>query len=325
MSTNNRYTLADLAQEARADEAQMSIIHTIEDTEPLFESAPLIKCNAGNEHLTQIVTKYPKGQTRGFNQGVTPEKGSTKVVKDTTCMTETYNEIDVKIVKMNGNSATWRAKQDQIWVRGLTHSVAERIFQGSKKRDINEFEGLCARYNKINGENVVNAGGDSGELQDIFLVNWGESTAHLICPEGGIGGLTSNFEANVDARDDKNRIFKADRTWYHWDLGLAIPDPAQVVRICNIPLTKALQGRSGYDLIQALIMGTEGLPNDIQPGCAIYMSQKMRAALRLQINATPNVNLTWDEVAGKRVLAWDGIKVHKVDNIVLPSYTTPIK
>ncbi|EJW92816.1 hypothetical protein EVA_19078, partial [gut metagenome] len=67
MSTNNRYTLADLAQEARADEAQMSIVHTIEDTEPLFESAPLIKCNAGNEHLTQIVTKYPKGQTRGFN------------------------------------------------------------------------------------------------------------------------------------------------------------------------------------------------------------------------------------------------------------------
>ena len=71
-------------------------------------------------------------------------------------------------------------------------------------------------------------------------------------------------------------------------------------------------------------MATEGLPNDVLPGCGIYMSQRMRAALRLQINGTENVNLTWEEVAGKRVLNWDGIAVHKVDNIVLPSYKTAI-
>lgn len=326
MSTENRYTLADYAQELRASEADMKLIQTIEDTEPLFKSAPLIKCNAGNEHLTQVVSKYPKGQTRGFNEGVTAEKAGTRVVKDTTCMTETYNEIDVKIVQMNKNSAKWRSTQDQIFVRGLTHSVAERIFQGSKKRDINEFDGLCARYSKINGTNVINAGGTAtdGELQDIFLINWGENTCHLIYPEGGIAGLSSRFEQNVDVRDAKNRVFKADRTWYSWDLGLAIPDPAQVVRICNVPLTKALNGRAGYDIINALIMATEGLPNDVLPGCGIYMSQKMRAALRLQINGTENVNLTWEEVAGKRVLNWDGIAVHKVDNIVLPSYKTAI-
>lgn len=48
MSTENRYTLADYAQELRASEADMKLIQTIEDTEPLFKSAPLIKCNAGN-------------------------------------------------------------------------------------------------------------------------------------------------------------------------------------------------------------------------------------------------------------------------------------
>lgn len=328
MSTENRYTLADYAQVAGLKGVEMQVVQTIEDTEPLFSSAPLQQCNAGNINLTQVVTKYPVGQTRGYNMGVTAEKAATRMVQDSCCMTETYNEIDVEIVKRNNSSARWRALQDQIFVRGLTHSVAERIFCGSKKRDPLEFDGFRARYAKINGENVVDAGGTNsdGELQDIWLINWGVNTVHLIFPEGGVAGLSQQFEGNVDARDAKNRIFKADRTWYRWDLGLAIPDPAQVVRVCNVPIAKALNGRGtgGYDLIKALILATEGLPNDVLPGCGIYMSQKMRSALRLQINDTPNVNLTWDTVAGKKVLNWDGIAVHKVDNIVLPSYTTQI-
>lgn len=330
MSTENRYTLADYAQVAGLKDVEMTMVQTIEDTEPLFGSAPLIQCNSGSINLTQVVTKYPVGQTRGYNMGVTAEKAATRIVQDGTCMTETYNEIDVKIVQMNNNSASWRTKQDQIFVRGLAHSVAERIFCGSKRRDPLEFDGFRARFNKINGENVVDAGGTDadGDLQDLFLVNWGTNTVHLIYPEGGVAGLTQRFEPCVDARDPKNRLFKVDRTWYSWDIGLAVPDPAQVVRVCNIPITKALNGRDpdndGYDLIKALILATEGLPNDVLPGCGIYMSQKMRAALRLQINSTPNVNLTWETVAGKHILNWDGIAVHKVDNIVLPSYTTPI-
>ena len=328
MSTENRYTLADYAQVAGLQGVEMDVIQTIEDTEPLFSSAPLSLCNSGNINLTQVVTKYPVGQTRGFNMGVTAEKVGTRIVQDSCCMTETYNEIDVKIVQMNKRSARWRQLQDQIFVRGLTHSVAERIFCGSKKRDPFEFDGFRARFNKINGENVIDAGGTEGDLEDVWLINWGTNTVHLIYPEGGVAGLTQKYEANVDARDPKNRLFKVDRTWYSWDLGLAVPDPAQVVRVCNVPLTKALNGRTGddgYDLIKALIMATEGLPNDVLPGCGIYMSQKMRSALRLQINDTPNVNLTWDTVAGKKILNWDGIAVHKVDNMVLPTYTTPVK
>ena len=326
MSYQNRYTLADYAQEAGLKGVEMDMVHTIEDAEPLFSAAPLIKCNAGRINLTQVVTKYPVGQSRGFNMGVVAEKAGTRVVQDSCSMFETYNEIDVNIVAMNGNSASWRAKQDSIFVRGLSHSIAKRIFCGSKKEDPFAFDGLRARYNKINGDNVVNAGGTTGTLEDVFLVNWGPATVHLIYPEGGSAGLTQSCERNVDARDDKNRLFKVDRSWYKWDMGLAVPDPAQVVRVANVPLDKALKGRGtdGYDLINALIMAVEGLPNTPEAGCAIYMSKKMRAALRLQINATPNVNLTWDTVAGKRVLSFDGIAVHKVEDTVLPSYTTPV-
>ena len=325
MSLENRMTLADYGQMIGLKDTEMQVIHTIEDTEPLFASAPLVRCNSGMVHKTQVVTKYPVGQTRGFNQGVVAEKAAMKIVQDDTCMTETYNEIDVKIVEMNGNSARWRANQDAAFVRGLAHSVAERIFNASKKRDPLEFDGLRTRFSKINDTNILNAGGSTGDLTDIWLVNWGTDTVHLIFPdgEGSTGGLKQSFEKNVDARDAKNRLFKADRTWYGWDLGLAIPDPAQVVRVANVPVDDALEGT--YDLIKALTMAVEALPDEVRPACNIYMNQSLRTALRMQITAKPNVNLTFDTVAGKKILSWDGIAVHKVPVTVLGNYTTALK
>nr|DAH74254.1 MAG TPA: major capsid protein [Caudoviricetes sp.] len=319
MPTDNRYTLAEYAQVAGLKGVQLEVVHTIEDTEPLFASAPIIKCNSGQVNKTQVITQYPVGQTRGYNMGVTAEKAASKVVQDDTCMIETYNEIDVEIVRQNGDSARWRANQDKAFVRGLAHSTAERIFNASKKRDPFEFDGLGTRYSKIDGEHVIDAAVEDTVYADLWLVNWGTNTVHLIYPEGGVAGLHQNFEQNVDARDPKNRLFKVDRTWYKWYMGLAVPDPAQVVRIANVPVNKALSG--DYDLITALTLATEGLPGDVLPGCGIYMNQKLRSALRLQITAKPNVNLTFDTVAGKKVLNWDGIAVHKVPLTVLPTYT----
>lgn len=324
MSIDNRFTLADYAQLAGLKGMELEVVQTIEDTEPLFASAPIRECNSGTVNLTQVITKYPVGQTRGYNMGVTAEKASSKIVQDDTCLIETYNEIDKEIVARNGNSASWRATKDMTFARGLAHSAAERIFNASKKRDPFEFDGLSVRYAKLDGKHVVDAAGTDTDTEyaDIWLVNWGVDTVHLIYPEGGTAGLKQTFEPDVDARDDKNRVFKVDRTWYRWYLGLAVPDPAQVVRICNAPINKATAGE--YDMLRALTLATEALPGDILPTAGIYMNQRLRAALRLQITAKPNVNLTWDTVAGKQVLSWDGVAVHKTPERVLPTYTKKI-
>lgn len=326
MSTENRYTLADYAQLAGLNDVEMDVVHTIEDTEQLFASAPLKPCNSGTVNKTQVITKYPVGQTRGYNMGVTAEKAASKIMQDDTCMTETYNEIDVEIVRQNGNSAKWRANMDSAFVKGLAHSTAERIFNASKKRDPFEFDGFNVRYSKIDGEHVFDAAGESkltdDEYADIYLINWGVGSVHLIFPERGVAGLQQTFESNVDARDPKGRLFKVDRSWYRWYLGLAVPDPAQVIRVANVPVKKALAGE--YDLIRALTIATEALPGDVNPGAGIYMNRTLRTALRLQITAKPNVNLTWDNVAGKKVLNWDGVAVHRVPTTVLAPYTTKI-
>ena len=320
----NRYTLADYAEQAGLKGVKMQTIETIVDCEPLFATAPMLPCNNGTFNITEVNTVYPKGQTRGYNQGVAAEKTGSKMVQDNTCMISTYNEIDKKIVQNNGNSAEWRARKDKAFVRGLSHSVAERLFNASLKRDPNEFDGFATRYNKIN-DCVINAGGTTGSnnLTDIWLINWGVDTAHLIYPESGVAGLQQYFDPDVDAYDKDGKLFKADRTRFEWDIGLAIPDYMQVIRIANVDVAKATAGE--IKLIDLLTEATERLPGDANAGAMFYMNRELRTALRLQISAKPNVNLTWEGAEGKKVLNWDGIAIHKTVKSVIPMYSTALK
>lgn len=324
MAEVNRFTLADYAGQAGIKGVEMQTVHTIVDCEPLFASAPMLPCNNGTFNLTEVVTSYPKGQTRGYNMGVKAEKSTAKIVQDNTCMFSTYNEIDTKIVAQNGNSAAWRQAQDEAFVRGLSHTVAENIFNASLKKDPLSFDGLGVRYAKI-GDNVIDAKGTAGSnnLTDIWLVNWDRTAVHLIYPEGGVGGLKQFFEADVDAYDANGKLFKADRTRYEWDLGLAVPDPMQVVRIANVNVAKCLAGE--IQLIDLLTEAVERLPGETFAGASFYMNRKLRTALRLQITAKPNVNLTIDTVAGKKVVSFDGVTVHKTVESVIPMYSAAVK
>ena len=88
-----------------------------------------------------------------------------------------------------------------------------------------------------------------------------------------------------------------------------------VVRISNIDVSN-LGGSSAANLINLMIEASEMLPagkSGVRP--VFYCSRQVRTALRLQILAKNNVNLTWDTAAGKRVLAFDDIPVKRVDAI----------
>ena len=262
MAEVNRYTLAEYAGLAGLKGVDLQTVHTIVDSMPIFDSAPLIQCNAGTRNLTKVITAYPKGQLRGYNQGVKAEKAGAKIVQDTTCMMETYNEIDRRILAQNDNSAKWRSEQDTAFIRGLAQTAAEKIFNASLKRN------------------------------------------------------------QVDENGGK---FKADRTWVRWDLGLAVPDPMQVIRIANVDLDEAMKSSSSVNLVKLLTQAVERLPGDAFAGCAFYMNRTLRSALRLQLMERSNMNFTWDNVAGKQIVRFDGIAVHKVVEDVLKIYNNANK
>lgn len=322
--TDGLWTLSELLSVYEGDEVDPTVVHTILDVQPLFDQAPMLPANNGNSNITQVITEYPELQSRGYNEGVDPVKYAQNVRMDTTGMFAGYSVIDAKMLRNNGNSAAWRAKQEGPYIRGFTHGMARRIFQDSQKKDVKSFDGFQVRYNKINDQ-VIDFGGKGTRLTDIWLINWDPALVHLIYPNKGLAGLQTFDRGETDAYDKQGKRFRAVLTDFEWDLGLAVEDPAQVIRIANVDLDALKNYETAPSLINALIEAQERLPEGAGGQAAFYMGQSVRGALRLQINNHKNVQLTQETIAGRMVTAFDGVPIHKMPNSVLGSYSSAIK
>lgn len=320
-------TLLDISK--LSTDVPAKVINTIVDCMPLFDQMHFAQCNNGMNNKTLVITEYPEGQTRSFNEGVLPEKAGGMTVLDSTSMLSTFSQIDAKLLQLNKSSAEWRYNQEKAFQIGIAHKVAEMIFQSSLKKDPKAFDGILTRYSDASDKDVfLDAGGTSSAtdgLADILIVNWGDAQIHGIYPEGGVAGLVRTDRGEQDCYDKKGRRFRGVVTDYDWTLGLAVEDRRQVVRVGNIDMG-ALNAKatSGADLIDLLIDAVEMFPTTVGAGCAIYMNAKLRTMLRKQIGRRENVNLQWETVAGRKVVTYDGIPVHKLPESILPTYTKAI-
>ena len=320
-------TLLDISK--LSTDVPAKVINTIVDCMPLFDQMHFAQCNNGMNNKTLVITEYPEGQTRSFNEGVLPEKAGGMTVLDSTSMLSTFSQIDAKLLQLNKSSAEWRYNQEKAFQIGIAHKVAEMIFQSSLKKDPKSFDGILTRYSDASDKDVfLDAGGTSSAtdgLADILIVNWGDAQIHGIYPEGGVGGLVRTDRGEQDCYDKKGRRFRGVVTDYDWTLGLAVEDRRQVVRVGNIDMG-ALNAKatSGADLIDLLIDAVEMFPTTVGAGCAIYMNARLRTMLRKQIGRRENVNLQWETVAGRKVVTYDGIPVHKLPESILPTYTKAI-
>ena len=323
-NTDGLYTLGELLNIYEGDDVDASVVHTILNVQPLFDQAPLLAANNGSTNITQVITEYPELQSRGYNEGTEPNKMAQNTRMDTCGMFAGYSVIDAKMLQQNGNSATWRAKQENAFIRGYTHGMARRLFQDSQKKDPKSFDGFGVRYNKI-GDQVIDFGGTGSNLTDIWLINWDPALVHLIHPAKGLAGLQTFDRGEQDVYDHKGRRFRGVLTDFEWDMGLAVEDPAQVIRIANVDVEALQNYETAPSLINTLIQALERLPEGAGSGAAFYMGQSVRGALRLQINNHPNVQLTQETIAGRMVTAFDGVPIHKMPNSVIGSYATSIK
>jgi len=65
-----------------------------------------------------------------------------------------------------------------------------------------------------------------------------------------------------------------------------------------------------------MVQAIEKLPNVNLGRCVFYGNRTISSILRRQITNTSNVRISMDEVAGKRVLSFDGIPFRRNDAIL---------
>ena len=322
LSTTNP-TLADVASRMTADgKIDPQIVELLNETNEVLDDMTVIEANGFTEHKTTVRSGLPAGTWRKLNYGVQPEKSRTVQVKDSMGMLETYAEVDKALADLNDNSAAWRLSEDRAFIEGMNQTMATTLFYGDSSADPEKFMGLAPRYNSLSAENamnIVDAGGTGSDNASIWLCVWGPNTLHSIYPKGSSAGLQSRDLGEHTLTDAAGGRYQGYRTHYKWDIGMTLRDWRYVVRIANIKhsdLTKT--GSTGADLIDLMTQAVELIPNIGMGRPVFYMPRKIRSFLRRQItNKVAASTLTMEEVAGKKVVAFDGVPCRRTDALLL--------
>lgn len=316
-------TLADVANRLGPDgKIDPQIVELLNETNEILDDMTVIEANGFTEHKTTVRSGLPTGTWRKLNYGVQPEKSRTVQIKDSLGMLETYAEVDKALADLNGNSAAWRLSEDRAFLEGINQTLATALFYGDSSLDPEKFTGLAPRYSSLSAENAINivdAGGTGSDNASIWLVVWGPNTCHAIYPKGSPAGLQSRDLGEDTLLDAAGGRYQGYRTHYKWDIGLTLRDWRYVVRIANVDVSDLTKNAaSGADLIDLLTQAVELIPNLGMGRPVFYMPRKLRSFLRRQItNKVAASTLTMEEVAGRKVVAFDGIPCRRTDALLL--------
>lgn len=326
-------TLLDYATMFKANDGTKGtgdfIMMAAEENE-ILQDMVVMPCNDGTKHKSVIVPGLPEPTFRKLYGFVQPSRVQGIPISDNCGMLEDYLQVDKALADLNNNSDRFMLSQARGITEGFNKKIASSLFYANEATQPEAFTGLAPRFNDLsapNADNIVDAldGLGTADLKysSIYIINWGDYMCHGIFPNGSQAGLQINDKGQVTVQDTTatdgmgGGLMEAYRTHFRWDLGLAVPDWRNVVRIANIDLaTMTKNASAGADLIDLIVQGLEVIKST-NGKCGIYMGRALRSFLRRQIaNKVAASTLTMETVGGKRVVMFDGIPVRRCDALI---------
>ena len=317
----NVSTLADVASRMDPDGKIPAVVELLDETNEILDDMMWMEGNLPTGHKTTVRSGLPSTTWRKLNYGVQPSKSTTVQVTDSCGMLEAYAEVDKALADLNGNTAAFRLSEDRAFLESMNQEMQETLFYGDTSTTPEEFMGLAPRYNSTsaaNGENILLGGGSGSDNTSVWLVVWGSNTVHGIYPKGSKAGLSHRDLGEETLTDAAGGLYQGYRTHYKWDCGITVRDWRYAVRIANIDVSELTKDASGSsaDLVDLMVQALE-IPRNLGLGKPVfYCNQTVKSILRRQILNSNNVRLSMDEVAGKKVLTFDGVPVRRTDAIL---------
>lgn len=318
-------TLLDFKNRLDPDNKIATVIEMLAQTNEIIEDMPFIEGNLPTGHRTTVRTGLPTPTWRKLYGGVQPTKSTSVPITDSCGMLEAYAEVDKALADLNGNSAAFRLSEDRAHIEGMNQEFASTLWYGNEGSEPEAFTGFAPRFNDqsaANGENILTdaATPDGTDNTSIYLIVWGENTVHGIYLKGSVAGLqmTDKGQVTIENVDGAGGRMEGYRSHYRWDAGLCVRDWRYVVRI-NIDYENLVKdAATGPDLTDLMVQALEIVPSLSMGRPAFYMNRSVRSWLRRQMtNKTKNSTLAFDNMAGKRVLTFDGVPCRRSDQLLL--------
>lgn len=320
----DRPTLLDVTRAQDPDGSIALVAEILTETNEMLLDIPFYEGNLPTGHRSTIRTGIPEPTWRMFYGGVQPVKSTRAQITDTCGMMENYSEIDKALADLNGNTNAFRLSEDYAIIEGMSQSLADTFIFGNASINPERFNGLAPRFNARSGagnsENVIHGGSSDTDNASIWLVGWGQNSAHGIYPKGSNAGLQMKDlgEVTVENIDGNNGRMQAYRTHYRQDAGLVVRDWRYVVRIANIErsaLSPTLA--TGADLANLMFQAMERIQS--LNGAVFYMDRDLRSMLRQQLaSQVKNSTLTTSMVGGVMTTMFqDMVPIRRVDALAV--------
>ena len=331
-------TLADWAKRQDPDGKLSTIVELLSQSNQVLDDMLWIEGNLATGHRTTIRTGLPSATWRLLNYGVQPTKSTTAQVTDACGMLETYSEVDMKMLVLNGGSPEYLLGEAQAFIEGMTQQMAQAVFYASQASNPERITGFAPRFSTVNAanaqtaNNVIDAGGVGGTNTSMWLVVWGPQTCHGIFPKNSKAGLQHKNLGEITKVLTDGSLLQVNREHFVWDAGLSVRDWRYIVRVCNIDVT-LLNGGSAANLITLLIRAVNRLPTapvGVNPNqssdsprvsgpmgrAVIYCNRIIRTYLDIQAVNKTNVLLQMEQWNGMSVTTFRGIPIRTVDAIL---------
>ena len=326
--TSTYLTLLDYAKREHPGGGIDEVIEVLATTNPIIGDASVMEGNLPTGHRSTQRATRPTGTWRLLNEGVDPEKSTTKQITDACGILESYSKLDVDVASLNGNEAAFRESEDNAFIAGLNDTAATAIFYSNAGVNPEQMHGLSPRYNSTTGdysEQIISAGGSSSDNTSIWFITWGPQTVSLIYPKGSMAGLTNEDLGKQLITDSNGKMYTAWVTKFQWKLGLMLKDFRYAIRICNIDVSDlTADAASGADLMDKMVKAYYARPTMDLGNMAktfIYCNKTIAEFLHKQAMNKSNVNLTIDNPAGKPQVSFLGAPIHVCDNITVAEAT----
>ena len=316
-------TLVDLTNRLDPDGKISKIAEYLNQDNQVLDDMVWKEGNLPTGERTTVRTELPTVAFRALNEGVPRSKSRTAQVDEGAAMLEGNSQVDRKLAILSGDIGGYRLSESSAFFEAMNQAMATCLFFGNAATSPKAFTGFGPRFDDI-GDQVIDAGGTGTDNMSIYLVAWGPQVFGLY-PKGTKGGLLHHdvsahtgmgddgFPMGMEVLDADGNAYLGYKDHYEWNCGLAVKDRRYVVRIANIDRSLlSADLATGANLQRLMVEATERLQG-LGQKTAFYMPRVISGMLRQQILEKKNAFLSYDDIAGRKILNFDGIPVRRVD------------
>ncbi len=284
-------TLLDWGKSVDPDGDVAVVANLLSQKNEIEREAVYVQGNLPTGHRVTVTTSLGDDSLRAYNEGIPDSAATTAQFDEGLAIIERRSAIDRDLAMLNGNTAAFRMQQSKMALESMSQTRVKLQLYGDTATLPKGYNGWKVRINSKTAANAANLiDGGAAALQtdvtSIYLVGWGDETAHNIFPKGSQAGL---------AREDHNIdwVYKSDGThmrayidWYQWKVGFALPDWRYLVRIHSIDASvlgalSGVQAPTAFtNIIHTMAQAISRIPSMSMCRPAFYMNRTVFSGLQ---------------------------------------------